>query len=72
MKFTYDEFTDILTLVLKRDTAAVISEIRNGRVILDFDAGGDLVAVEILNALSRVTELPSIEFESIPVVRTIS
>jgi Protein of unknown function (DUF2283) len=38
---------------------------RTSRVILDYDADGNLVSLEILDASKRVTETRRIEFETV-------
>ena len=63
MKVTYDQHTDTLTVVLKDVPVAVSDEDKPG-VILDYDAAGDLVGLEILDASRRVTEASKIEFQT--------
>jgi len=57
MNVRYDRSADVLTLRLREGTVAESDEERPG-VILDFDAEGRVLAIEILNA-SRQVELPS-------------
>ena len=61
MKITYDPQTDTLTLVLKDTPVAESDEDKPG-VILDFDAEGDVVGLEILDASQRVTDPLHVEF----------
>jgi uncharacterized protein YuzE len=63
MKVNYDPLTDTLSLILKDDAAIAESDEDKPGVILDYDAGGDLVSVEILDASRRVTEAKKMEFQ---------
>lgn len=63
MKITYDPETDTLTVVLKDVPVAESDEEKPG-VILDFDAAGDVVGLEILDASRRVTDPRAIEFSA--------
>ena len=65
MKATYDERTDTLTLVLKEGVAVVESDEDKPGVILDYDANGDLIAVEVLDASKRVSDVKTLELETI-------
>ena len=62
MKTTYDPRTDTLTVELKPGPVAESDEDKPG-VILDFDAEGNLVSLEILDASTRVSETRKIEFQ---------
>ncbi len=65
MKASYDSQTDTLSLRLKTNARVVESdEIRPG-VIVDFDADGNLVSIEILDASTRVTDAHKVEFETL-------
>lgn len=61
MKITYDAESDTLTVILK-DAPVVESDEEKPGVILDFDAAGDIVAFEILDASDRVTDPRRIDF----------
>jgi len=63
MKVTYDPKTDILNIILKEGTAIVESDEDKPGVILDYDADGNLVSLEILDASTRVSETRKIEFQ---------
>ena len=63
MKATYDARTDTLSIILKPDAEIVESDEDKPGVILDYDADGDLVSLEILDASKRVGETRRIEFE---------
>jgi uncharacterized protein YuzE len=61
MKATYDPASDTLTLELKPGPVAESDEDKPG-IILDYDASGDLVGIEILDASRRVAEARSMQF----------
>jgi YD repeat-containing protein len=62
MKVTYDSATDILTVVL-RDGPARISEEEKSGVILDYDADDRLIAIEILDASTRVDGVDTVQLQ---------
>ncbi len=61
MKVDYDPRTDTLTVLLNDAPVAESDEDKPG-VILDYDAGGRLVGLEILDASTRVTEANRVDF----------
>jgi uncharacterized protein YuzE len=63
MKATYDTATDTLSIILKPDAGVAESDEGRPGVILDYDALGNLVSLEILDASKRVTEARRMEFE---------
>jgi len=63
MKVRYDAHTDTLRVLLKEHAAVVESDEEKPGVILDFDASGDLVSLEILDASRRVSEARRVDFE---------
>jgi len=65
MKATYDQRTDTLTLILKEDAAVTESDEDKPGVILDYDAEGNLVSIEVLDASKRVSRTDRIELEMI-------
>ena len=65
MKASYDSHTDTLSLLLKANAKVVESDEARPGVILDYDAEGNIVAIEILDASTRVTEADRVEFETI-------
>lgn len=58
----YDPKTDTLTVILKEDGRVVESDEDKPGVILDYDAEGALVSLEILDASHRVTQARSVEY----------
>jgi len=63
MKVTYDAKTDTLSVILKERTPIAESDEDKPGVILDYDADGNLVSLEILDASSRVSDARKIEFQ---------
>ena len=64
MKVTYDRKTDTLSVVLKENVTVAESDEDKPGIILDYDATGDLVSLEVLDASMRVTEARKIEFQA--------
>ena len=62
MKATYDTKTDTLTLELKPGPVAESDEDKPG-VIIDYDADGNLVGIEGLDASKRVAEARTMQFQ---------
>lgn len=65
MRVEYDPETDTLTIILSEAAVAESDEARPG-VILDFDAAGNLVSLEILSASERVKLPNQIEYRVAP------
>ena len=63
VKVSYDPRTDTLTPILKEDSPVAESDEDKPGVILDYDAQGNLVSMEILDASRRVTEAQKVEFQ---------
>lgn len=63
MKLTYDPTSDTLTIIFRNAEIAESDESRPG-VILDFDAKGEVVSIEVLDASTRVEDPSSIEFRA--------
>ena len=61
MKVTYDPEVDSLTIVLS-DVAVEESDEAKPGVILDYDANGNIVGLEILNASKRVDNPKAIDY----------
>ncbi|MDX8389300.1 MAG: DUF2283 domain-containing protein [Mariprofundaceae bacterium] len=62
MKAVYDSKTDTLVLKFKAGPVAESDEDKPG-TILDYDAEGNIVSIEILDASKRVEEARSMQFE---------
>lgn len=62
MTAVYDVKTDTLTLRLGTAPVAESDEDKPG-IILDYDAAGNLVGIEILDASHRVSEARSMQFQ---------
>jgi len=64
MKIDYDPHTDTLTIRLKDSLPGKVAESNEDKpgVILDYDAEGNLLSVEVLDASRRVSEARSVEF----------
>jgi len=63
MKVTYDPNTDSLSVIFKEGVAVAESDEDKPAVILDYDAEGNLISLEILDASTRVSETRKIEFQ---------
>lgn len=62
MRVVYDTKTDTLTIVLRESPIAESDEDKPG-VILDYDAAGNLVSMEVLDASQRVLQPTRMEYE---------
>lgn len=63
MKVNYDASTDTLTVIFRDVPVAESDEDKPG-VILDYDAAGNLVPIEVLDASKRVEEPRSVTLET--------
>ncbi|MDE3040072.1 MAG: DUF2283 domain-containing protein [Nitrospirota bacterium] len=64
MKVSYDETTDTLSVILIDNSPVTESDEDKPGIILDYDATGNLVSLEILDASKRVTEARKVEFQT--------
>jgi YD repeat-containing protein len=62
MRVMYDANTDILTIILSETPITESDEDKPG-VILDYDASGNVVSMEVLDASIRVLQPTRIEYE---------
>jgi uncharacterized protein YuzE len=65
MRVIYDAGTDTLSIILSDQKVAESDEEKPG-VILDFDAGGNIVSMEILDASRRVDQPTQMVYELMP------
>ena len=66
MRVRYDSETDTLTVIFA-DSPVVESDEDKPGTILDYDASGNLVSVEILDASLRVGLPTQIEYQVVPI-----
>ena len=62
MRITYHSDTDTITIVFRDDAVAESDEDKPG-IILDYDAAGNVVSLEILDASLRVSEPKTMIYE---------
>jgi uncharacterized protein YuzE len=61
MNANYDPITDTLTIILKPGLVEESDEEKNG-VILDYDAQGTLLSLEILDASKHIPDVTNFNF----------
>ena len=61
MKITYDPEVDVLRIVFSDGSIAESDEEKPG-IILDFDQGGNVVSMEILDASKRMENPRAVEY----------
>jgi YD repeat-containing protein len=66
MRVRYDSETDTLTVIFA-DAPVVESDEDKPGTILDYDASGNLVSIEILDASRRVGLPTQIDYQVVPV-----
>lgn len=62
MRVVYDSATDTLTIIVSESPIAESDEDKPG-VILDYDAAGNIVSLEILDASRRVAQPTQMIYE---------
>jgi len=62
MQVVYDSTADILTITLRETLIVESDEIKPG-VVLDYDASGNIVSMEVLDASLHVLQPTRIEYE---------
>jgi uncharacterized protein YuzE len=65
MRVIYDSKTDTLTIILSDAPVTESDEDKPG-IILDYDASGNLVSLEVLDASRRVGLPTQIEYQVVP------
>ena len=65
MRVIYDSETDTLTVILAETPVAESDEDKPG-IVLDYDAEGNLVSLEIMDASRRVGLPTQIEYQVVP------
>jgi uncharacterized protein YuzE len=65
MRVIYDSETDTLTVIFA-DTAVTESDEDKPGIVLDYDASGNLVSLEILDASRRVGLPTQIQYQVLP------
>ena len=63
MKVTYDKRTDTMVIHLVKNGQVSESDESRSGLIVDYDGEGNPVAVEILDASKRITDIDKVEFE---------
>lgn len=62
MKIEYDKATDTLTVILRDGAVVSDSDEDKPGIVFDYDATGELISLEILDASRRVTDASRVEF----------
>lgn len=65
MKVAYDPKTDSMTVIFKEGVVVAESDEDKPGVILDYDAEGNLLSLEILDASRRVTDTRNVEYQTV-------
>jgi uncharacterized protein YuzE len=68
MKLIYDSEVDVLSVLLS-DTPVAESDQDKPGIILDYDHGGNIVGLEILDASKRMANPMSVEYAITPPLR---
>lgn len=62
MKIEYDKTTDTLTVILRDGALVADSDEDKPGIVFDYDAVGELISLEILDASRRITDTSKVEF----------
>ena len=62
MRVVYDVQTDILTIILNEAAVAESDEDKPG-IVLDYDASGNVVSLEVMDASRRILQPTRMEYE---------
>lgn len=62
MKVKYDKEVDVLSFILNNNPIKESDEVKPG-IILDYDKNGNVVAIEILDASTRMPKPLTVEYE---------
>ena len=65
MKVSFDVKTDTISVILREGATIAESDEEKTGIILDYDAQGELVSLEILDASQRVTEARRVDFQTV-------
>ena len=63
VRINYDTEADTLRPILKENASVTESDEEKPGIVLDNDGQADLVSMEILDALRRVTEAKKVDFQ---------
>ncbi|MFN0073120.1 MAG: DUF2283 domain-containing protein [Chloroflexota bacterium] len=63
MKVQYDAESDTLSVVLIESASVAESDEEKPGIVLDFDAEGNLVSIEVLDASRRMSDPSRIEYQ---------
>lgn len=68
MRIKYDKEADVIYMRFREGKIAESDEIRNG-IIVDYDAKGKPLAIELLNAKEIISNKPELEVDFPPTVK---
>ncbi len=63
MRIRYDEDVDAITIVYQLDREIHDSDEPHQGVVMDYDAQGSLVSIEVLDASKRFHDVESVQYE---------
>ena len=65
MKATYDRRTDTLTFFFRDGATVAESDEDKPGIVLDYDAEGNLVSLEVLDASKRVSQADRVDLKKV-------